>query len=72
MVLVPLFHTLIGLLQFYLLLVLVYIGGIGAYAHRVWLTISKGGPMHEVLKMLSVAMAMHFLAAILMLIHLWR
>lgn len=62
----------VGLLTFYFLLVLVYLGGIGAYAHRVWLTISKGGPMHEVLKMLSVAMAMHFSAALLMLIHLWR
>ena len=59
-------------MTFYLLLVLVYLGGIGAYAHRVWLTISKGGPMHEVLKMLSVAMAIHFFAALLMLIHLWR
>ena len=62
----------IGLLGFYLLLVLVYLGGIGAYSHRVWLTISKGGPMHEVLKMLSVAMGMHFFAAVLMLVHLWR
>ena len=61
-----------GLLAFYLLLVLVYLVGIGAYAHRVWLTISKGGPMHEVLKMLSIAMAIHFSAAILMLVHLWR
>ena len=62
----------IGLLTFYVLLILVYLVGVAAYAHKVWLTISKGGPMHEVLKMLSVAMAMHFFAAILMLIHLWR
>ncbi|XP_064394157.1 integral membrane protein GPR180-like [Halichondria panicea] len=61
-----------GLLPFYAVLVLAYIAGIGLYAHRVWLTISKGGPMHEVLNMLSVAMALHMLAAILMLIHLWR
>ncbi len=38
----------IGLLPFYAVLVLAYIAGIGLYAHRVWLTISKGGPMHEV------------------------
>lgn len=31
-----------------MVLVLAYIGGVGLYAHRVWLTISKGGPMHEV------------------------
>ena len=85
----------IGLLTFYCLLVLLYIVGIGLYAHRVWLIISKGGPMHEVcvnsvcahyslmmtlyprkllkvLKMLFVAMALHFFEALLMLIHLWR
>ena len=28
--------------------------------------------MHEVLKMLSVAMAVHFFSALLMLVHLWR
>ena len=34
--------------MFYCLLVVFYIAGIGLYAHRVWITISKGGPMHEV------------------------
>ena len=36
------------MLTFYCLLVLFYVAGIGLYAHRVWITISKGGPMHEV------------------------
>lgn len=61
-----------GLLIFYSLLILVYVAGSGLYAHRVWMTISKGGPMHEVLKMLSIAMGLHFCAAVLMLLHLWR
>lgn len=39
---------LIGLLTFYSLLILFYVAGIGLYAHKVWMTISKGGPMHEV------------------------
>ncbi len=37
-----------GLLTFYCLLVVFYMAGIGLYAHRVWITISKGGPMHDV------------------------
>jgi hypothetical protein len=58
-----------GLLLFYCLLVLLYIAGLSLYAHQVWITISKGGPMHE---MLTLAMGLHFISAILMLIHLWR
>ena len=58
--------------MFYMLLFLVYVAGLGLYAHKLWVTISKGGPMHEVLKMLSVAMAMHFCSTLLMLVHLWR
>jgi hypothetical protein len=61
-----------GLLLFYSLLVLLYTAGISLYAHRVWITINKGGPMHEVLQMLSLAMGLHFTSAILMLVHLWR
>jgi len=26
---------------------ILYLAGVGLYAHRVYLTISKGGPMHE-------------------------
>ncbi len=65
-------HTPSGLLMFNCLLVLVYAAGVGLYAHRLWVTITKGGPMHEVLQMLSVAMALHLSSTLLMLLHLWR
>lgn len=32
----------------YTLLILFYIGGIAYFARRVWQSIQKGGPMHEV------------------------
>ncbi len=41
-------YNTVGLLLFYAVLVLAYVAGIGLFAHKVWLTISKGGPMHEV------------------------
>ena len=43
----------VGLLMFYCLLVLLYTAGISLYAHRVWITINKGGPMHEVSSLLT-------------------
>lgn len=60
-----------GLLSMYALLIILYIGGISLFARSVWQTIQKGGPMHEVLQMLSVAIAIHFMATFFMLIHLW-
>lgn len=38
----------LGLLTMYTLLLLFYIGGIAYFAKRVWQSIQKGGPMHEV------------------------
>ena len=32
----------------YTLLIIFYIGGIAYFAKRVWQSIQKGGPMHEV------------------------
>ncbi|XP_019864220.1 PREDICTED: integral membrane protein GPR180-like [Amphimedon queenslandica] len=60
-----------GLLTMYTLLILFYIGGIAYFARRVWQSIQKGGPMHEVLQVLSVAIAVHFLSAFFMFINLW-
>ena len=37
-----------GLLVFYCLLLVLYCAGTALYAHWVWITVSKGAPMHEV------------------------
>lgn len=38
----------IGLLSMYALVIMLYLGGISLFAKRVWQSIQKGGPMHEV------------------------
>eukprot|EP00731_Ephydatia_muelleri_P030155 Em0021g678a len=60
-----------GLLTFYCILLVVYIAGVALYVHTVWRTIKKRGPMHETLKMLSVAMGLHFASTLLMFLYLW-
>lgn len=61
-----------GLLSFYEILAFLYFAGAIAYGQRLWQTIQKGGPMHMVIKMLSVAMIYQATGHFLSLIHLYR
>jgi len=61
-----------GLLSFYEILAFLYFAGAIAYGQRLWQTIQKGGPMHLVIKMLSIAMIYQATGHFLTLIHLYR
>lgn len=61
-----------GLLSFYEVLAFLYFAGAIAYGQRLWQTIQKGGPMHLVIKMLSIAMIYQAIGHFLTLIHFYR
>jgi len=42
------------------------------WGQKVWQIISKGGPMHSVLKMLSVTVIVEFISCSLMALYYWR
>ena len=56
-----------GLLSFYKLITFIYFITGSLYGQRLWQTISKGGPMHQVIKELSGGVIFHALATLLML-----
>lgn len=61
-----------GLLSLYKLITFVYFIAGSLYGQRLWQTISKGGPMHQVIKELSIGVTYHALASLFMLTnHLW-
>lgn len=61
-----------GLLSFYEILGFLYFAGAIAYGQRLWQTIKKGGPMHLVIKMLSIALIYQAAGHFLVVIHLYR
>lgn len=61
-----------GLVSFYEILAFLYFAGAIAYGQRLWQTIQKGGPMHLVIKMLSIAMIYQTTGHFLTLIHIYR
>lgn len=61
-----------GLLSFYEVLAFLYFAGAIAYGQRLWQTIQKGGPMHLVIKMLSIALIYQGIGHFLTLIHIYR
>ncbi|XP_041128135.1 integral membrane protein GPR180-like isoform X2 [Polyodon spathula] len=61
-----------GLQGFYFLLLLAYFVATCIYAQPLWQTMQKGGPMHTVLKVLSVALLLQAGAALFNYIHLSR
>lgn len=56
-----------GLLAFYKVITLIYFITGSLHGQRLWQTISKGGPMHQVIKELSVGVIYHALATLFML-----
>ncbi|XP_022779146.1 integral membrane protein GPR180-like isoform X1 [Stylophora pistillata] len=61
-----------GILSFYEVLAFLYFAGAIAYGQRLWQTIQKGGPMHLVIKMLSIALIYQGTGHFLTLIHIYR
>lgn len=61
-----------GLLPFYEVLAFIYFAGVIAYGQRLWQTIEKGGPMHLMIKMLSLATVYQAIGHFLAVIHLYR
>lgn len=59
-----------GLLSFYKLMTFVYFIAGSLFGQRLWQTISKGGPMHQVIKELSIAVIYHALASLFALTNL--
>ena len=62
----------VGLQTCFNLFVLLYLLAIVLWGQKVWQTISKGGPMHSVLKMLSVTVIVEFTSCLLMTLYYWR
>ena len=62
----------VGLQTCYNLFVLLYLVVIVLWGQKVWQIISKGGPMHSVLKMLSVTVVMELMSSLLMALYYWR
>ena len=62
----------VGLQTCYNLFVLLYLVVIVLWGQKVWQIISKGGPMHSVLKMLSFTVIMEFISSLLMGLYYWR
>uniref|UniRef100_A0A8C5LYE3 G protein-coupled receptor 180 n=1 Tax=Leptobrachium leishanense TaxID=445787 RepID=A0A8C5LYE3_9ANUR len=61
-----------GLHEFYFLLVLVYFVAACIYIQALWQTIKKGGPMHTVLKVLSIALVLQAVSALANYLHFSR
>lgn len=61
-----------GLHSFYFLLILAYFVASCIYAQPLWQALRKGGPMHTVLKVLSIALALQGVSALFNYIHLAR
>lgn len=62
----------VGLQTCYNLFVLLYLLIIILWGQKVWQIISKGGPMHSVLKMLSITVITEFISSLLMALYYWR
>lgn len=61
-----------GLVSFYEVLAFLYFAGAIAYGQRLWQTIQKGGPMHLMIKMLSIAIIYQASGHFLTLINIYR
>ncbi|XP_064875000.1 integral membrane protein GPR180-like [Oncorhynchus nerka] len=61
-----------GLHSFYCLLILAYFVASCIYIQPLWMALRKGGPMQTVLKVLSTALALQGISALLNYIHLAR
>lgn len=59
-----------GLLSFFKVITFVYFIAGSLYGQRLWQTISKGGPMHQVIKELSLGVIYHALATLFTLTNL--
>ncbi|XP_067116899.1 integral membrane protein GPR180 [Osmerus mordax] len=61
-----------GLHSFYFLLILAYFLASCIYVQPLWHALRKGGPMHTVLKVLSIALALQGVSALCNYVHLAR
>ncbi|XP_051882608.1 integral membrane protein GPR180 isoform X2 [Pristis pectinata] len=61
-----------GLHDFYFLLVLAYFIAACIYAQPIWQSIKKGGPMHPILKVLSIGLLLQASATVTNYMHLSR
>ncbi|KAM4795110.1 integral membrane protein GPR180 [Rhinophrynus dorsalis] len=61
-----------GLHEFFFLLVLVYFVAACIYIQALWQMIKKGGPMHTVLKVLSIALLLQVVSALANYLHFSR
>ncbi|BFZ10697.1 hypothetical protein BsWGS_13736 [Bradybaena similaris] len=61
-----------GLLKFYQLLSLIYFVVACVVAPQLWGTLSKGGPMQMMIQLLTLAVSLQAIAALVIIIHLYR
>lgn len=64
--------TLLGLHSFYFLLILAYFIASCIYIQPLWQALYKGGPMHTVLKVLSIALLLQGMSVLFNYIHMAR